>query len=102
MSSEKLRVRPGELYTREEVCQFLGCGDWLVDVLVSLFGLTRLGAKVAYYEGENLIEALRRHATNELMPEQMAVSGPETKANLLRLKKEREKRQEESANGTKR
>ncbi len=99
MSSEKIRVRPGELYTREEVCQFLGCGDWLVDVLVSLFGLTRLGAKIAYYEGADIIAALRRHAVNDLVPEESVSPGPDNRDNLLRLKKEREKRRAKSQNG---
>jgi hypothetical protein len=48
----------------------------------------------------DIIAALRRHATNDLVTEDLDVSGPETKEKLLRLKKEREKQRAEAADGT--
>ncbi len=98
MSSEKLRLRAGELYTRDEVCRSLECGKWLVDVLVSLFGLTRLGGKVTFYEGGDVITALRRHALNDVVSEDFAQGSSATKSELERLKREREKKRR---NGTK-
>lgn len=42
--ADKGRIRAGELYSRQEVCDALQCGTWLVDVMVALYGLQRLGA----------------------------------------------------------
>jgi hypothetical protein len=89
MSSEKLRLRAGELYTKEEVCSSLGCGEWLLDVLVSLFGLIRLGAEKTHYEGSDIITALKRHAVNDLVPEEHQVMKPANKRTLEKLKRER-------------
>ena len=93
MSSEKLRLRAGELYTRKEVCQSLECGEWLIDALVSLFGLNRLGTgSIAHFEGADLMKALKRHATHDVVDEDYQTRGPETKEVLLRLKRERRKK----------
>jgi hypothetical protein len=99
MATEKLRLRTGELYTRDEVCKSLECGDWLVNVLVSLFGLTRLGTgSRAHFEGGDVITALRRHATHDVVEVDLELHGPATQEVLLRLKRER-KRERKNATG---
>ena len=91
MSTQKLRIQAESLYTKEEACQSLECSEWLIDCLVSLFGLRRLGGKRAHYFGADLITALRRHAIHDLVDAECEVRKSRSKDELLKLKREREK-----------
>ena len=93
MSSEN-RIRAGELYSRDDITESLKCGEWLIDVLIELYGLTQLGGKIKWFEGADVIAALGRHARHDVV--QTITAGPRTKNELLRLCRQRKK-----ANGEK-
>lgn len=70
--SSQIRIRTGELYSKQDVQEALGCGGWFVDALVNWYGLAPLGgAKGRFYEGGNIIAALNNHARdNQIQSEE--------------------------------
>lgn len=66
------RIRAGELFSRQDIQEAMGCGEWLIDALVNWYGLMPLGtAKGRFYEGGNIIAALKNHARdNCIQPEE--------------------------------
>jgi hypothetical protein len=58
------RIRLDELYTKAEAIEVLG--QEFLDTLRKQFGLQRLGTNQrAFYFGSDILEAMRRHATEK-------------------------------------
>lgn len=62
--SSTIRIRTGEVFTKQEVCAVIG--EVLLHKLVKHFDLIRCGSyRRPLYVGDDVIEAMKRHARNE-------------------------------------
>ena len=89
--STEIRIRTGELYSKDEACGAIGCGKWYVEALVKWYGLLRLGGgNHTMYEGGAIIAAMQRHAVDDVVEPRCET--PPTKDELTKRGREQRKK----------